>query len=129
LSTTYYYQVSAWDASGNESAPTSAITVTTLASTTVDKPTNLTATVVTSPSLLVRLTWTAPAQYSSFVVQRETVASGSSSQGNFVTIQLSNSSTTFDDTNVTSGNVYIYRVLTNLNNQYSASSDAATAYP
>ena len=129
LSSTYYYRMSARDASGNESAQTSAITVTTLASTTVDKPTNLTATVVTNPSLLVRLSWTAPAQYSSFLIQRETVASGSSGQGNFVTIQLSNSSTTFDDTNVTSGNVYIYRVRTNLNNEFSDPSESVTVVP
>ncbi len=120
LATTYSYRISAIDGHGNESALSSSISLTT---STASPPTNVQAAVITTVTdTLVRVTWTEPAEFTSFRVERQTV--GTSSGSAFSTVELSQTESTFDDTNVESGRSYLYRVLTNLKGVLSEPSEA-----
>jgi large repetitive protein len=124
VNTTYVYRVSAVDASGNESSLSSSVTRTTEATSGVSAPTNV-GVVAAGDGSSVTISWTAPAQFTSFRVQRKQTGSDSSS-GSFTTVASTVTGTTFDDTNVTSGTAYTYRVLTRVDNDFSDPSEEKT---
>ncbi len=119
--TTYRYQISAIDQYGNESARSSIKTVTTT-DLIVVPPTNLRASYNASGPA-VDLNWTAPDEYDSFVVQRAVLAAGTSIQdltdGAYTTLDFAVQIASYSDTNITSGTIYVYRVLTNLSGRIS----------
>ena len=119
--TTYRYQISAIDHEGNESARSSIKTVTTTDNIVVP-PTNLRASYNGSVPE-VNVSWTAPAQYDSFVVQRAVLAAGASSQdltdADYTALAITHQTTSYDDQSITSGTVYVYRVRTNLSGRIS----------
>lgn len=127
FNTTYIYQISAVDSRGNESSRASSVTLTTATQgASVAAPTNLNATYnsnATPPE--VTLTWTPPASFDSFLVQRATLSAGSSSPSAFTTLALSQSGTSYVDTAVQSGVTYVYRVSTNLSGSISDPSEIA----
>jgi len=114
FSTTYLYRVSAVDASGNESSLSSSVSLTTdTESASIAAPTGLTA--VYNGSLsppAVQVTWTPPAEWDSFLIQRAEVVAGSSSQ-TFTTLESAYASTTYNDSAIEGGKTYVYRVSTN----------------
>ena len=121
FNTTYIYQISAVDARGNESSRSSSVTLTTATQgASVAAPTNVSAVYNgnATPSN-VTLTWTPPASFDSFLIQRATLSAGSSSPSAFTTLQLSQSGTSYVDTSIQSGITYVYRVSTNLSGQIS----------
>ena len=127
-STTYIYQISAIDANGNESSRSSTVSLTTsTAGASIASPTNLQASYVgTVTPAEISLTWTAPASFSSFLIQRAQVtAGGSNTNLTYTTLELSHTSTSYTDTNIQSGITYVYRVLTNLSGSISDPSDVA----
>ena len=116
FNTVYIYQIAAIDAKGNESPRSSSVTLTTSTQgASIAAPTNVTATYVgnaTPPQ--VQLSWTPPAQFDSFLIQRATLAAGGSSKNlTFTTLQLAQAGTTYTDTAIQSGTVYVYRISTN----------------
>ena len=120
MGTTYAYRISALDGHGNESALSNSITLTTSSAM---PPTNVRANVVIAGAdTLVRVTWTAPAEFTNFRVERQTV--GTSSGSTFKTVSLAQTETTFDDSAVEPGTSYLYRVLTNLKGVLSEASAA-----
>lgn len=127
FNTTYYYQISAVDSRGNESSRASTVSVTTATQgASIASPTNLSATYVgnaTPPN--VSLSWTAPASFDSFLIQRATLSAGSSTPSAFTTLVLGQSGTTYTDTSIQSGVTYVYRISTNLSGQISDPSDIA----
>jgi len=120
VNTTYVYRVSAVDGAGNESSLSSSVTRTTESTSNVSAPTNLTL-VAAGDGSNVTISWTAPASFTDFRVQRKTI--GSSSSGAFTTIASSVTATSFVDENVNSGTAYTYRVLTRVVNDFSDPSD------
>ena len=110
-SMTYVYQVRAVDASENESEPSNAVSLTTGDRRLLPRPTNVAAVVreLEDEGLAVVVTWRAPAGISSFGVYRQTA--GASSSNRFETVAFRLSSTRYIDTDVVSGNTYIYYVL------------------
>ena len=124
VNTTYIYRVSAVDGSGNESSLSSSVTRTTEATSGVSPPANITV-VAAGDGSQVTISWTAPAQFTSFRVQRKETGSDSSS-GAFSTVASSVTGTSFDDTNVNSGTAYTYRVLTRVDNDFSDPSEEKT---
>ena len=119
--TTYRYQISAIDDEGNESARSPIKTVTTTDNIVVP-PTNLRASYNGSVPE-VNVSWTAPDQYDSFVVQRAVLAAGASSQdltdADYTALAITHQTTSYDDQSITSGTVYVYRVRTNLSGRIS----------
>jgi fibronectin type 3 domain-containing protein len=124
VNTTYIYRVSALDESGNESSLSSSVTRTTESTSGVTAPTNLTL-VAAGDASSVTVSWTAPASFTDFRVQRKQTGSDSSS-GSFTTIASSATGTSFVDTTITSGLAYTYRVLTRLVNDFSDPSEEKT---
>ena len=123
--TMYRYQISAIDHRGNESARSSIRTVTTT-DLIVLPPTNLQASYNESgPS--VDLNWTLPDEFDSFRIQRAVLAPGTSSQGltdgDYTTLDFAVQTDFYSDSNITSGTIYVYRVLTNLSGRISVPSD------
>jgi len=123
--TTYTYRITAADAAGNESAQSSSVSVATSSSATVAAPSSVVAAAETSPQLLVRISWTHPAEFTDFIIQRK-VAGSSSSAGSFTTIATGVTSSPFEDTNVASGTTYLYRVQARLDTDFSDQSNEAT---
>jgi fibronectin type 3 domain-containing protein len=121
FNTTYIYQISAFDANGNESSRSSSVTLTTATQgASVAAPTNLSANYnasATPPD--VTLAWTTPASFDSFLIQRATLSDGSSSPSSFTTLALSQTGTSYVDTSILGGVTYVYRVSTNLSGQIS----------
>ena len=116
--TTYRYQISAIDNDGNESARSPIRTVTTTV-TLVVPPSNLRALAPDDVSVPeISLSWVAPAEYDSFVIQRAVLAPGASDQdltnSNYTNLSITHQTTSYSDTNITSGVTYVYRVRTNL---------------
>lgn len=124
VNTTYVYRVSAIDANGNESSLSSSVTRTTEATSGVSPPTNVSA-VAAGDGSSVTVSWTAPGQFTSFRVQRKQTGSDSSS-GSFTTVASTVTGTSFQDTNVSSGVAYTYRVLTRVDNDFSEPSEEKT---
>jgi fibronectin type 3 domain-containing protein len=124
VNSTYIYRVSAVDAAGNESSLSSSVTRTTESTSDVSPPTNVTV-VAAGDGSMVTISWTAPAQFTSFRVQRKQAGSDSSS-GSFTTVASSISGTSFDDATISSGLAYTYRVLTRVGNDFSGPSDEKT---
>lgn len=124
VNTTYVYRVSAVDAQGNESALSSSVTRTTESTADVSPPTNIQA-VAAGDGSNVTISWTAPAQFTSFRVQRK-VAGSDSNSGTFSTIASSVTGTSFQDTSISSGTAYTYRVLTRLGSDFSEPSEEKT---
>lgn len=121
---TYFYKVSAVDADGNESELSGLLSLMTTSFASVLAPTSITV-VATGDGSMVTVTWTAPAQYASFRVERKQSGSSSSS-GSFATVASSVEATSFNDTNVASGTAYTYRVLTRLDSNLSDPSEEKT---
>jgi fibronectin type 3 domain-containing protein len=123
--TIYRYQISAIDQYGNESARSSIQTVRTT-DLIVAPPSNLRASYNDSGPE-VNLTWTAPQEHDSFTVQRAVLARGASIQdltdGSYKTLDFVRDTTSYSDTNITSGTIYVYRVLTNLSGRVSIPSN------
>ena len=123
--TTYRYQISAIDHHGNESARSSIKMVTTT-DLIVVPPSNLRASYNASGPA-VDLSWTAPQEYDSFVVQRAVLAAGTSIQdltdGDYTTLDFSVQTTSYSDQGISSGTLYVYRVLTNLSGRISIPSN------
>ena len=116
--TIYRYQISAIDNDGNESARSPIRTVTTTL-TLVVPPSNLRASAPDDVSVPeISLSWVAPAEYDSFVIQRAVLAPGASDQdltnSNYTNLSITHQTTSYSDTNITSGVTYVYRVRTNL---------------
>ena len=122
-STSFIYRVSALDASGNESAFSSSVSLTTGSSDEISTPTNVVALSLDDPDLglVVRVTWSAPSGITEFRVQRQTV--GSTSSDSFETVVASQNDTVFNDTNIERGKTYIYRVLSKSGSAFSEASD------
>lgn len=122
-STSFIYRVSAMDASGNESAFSSSVSLTTGSSDEISTPTNVAALSLDDPDLglVVRVTWSAPSGLTEFRVQRQTV--GSTSSDSFETVVASQNDTVFNDTNIERGKTYIYRVLSKSGSAFSEASD------
>lgn len=123
--TTYTYRISAADLSRNESSQSASVSVATSSSGAVDAPSNVVATAEASPVLLVRITWTHPAEFTDFLIQRKVAPVGSSSGGSFVTIATGLTSSPYEDTDVVSGTTYIYRVQTRIDTDFSVQSNEA----
>lgn len=127
FNTTYIYQISAVDSRGNESTRASSVSLTTATQgASIAAPTNLSATYIgnaTPPN--VTLSWTPPATFDSFLIQRATLATGSSTPSAYTTLQLSQSGTSYTDSTIQSGVTYVYRISTNLSGQISDPSDIA----
>lgn len=121
FNTTYIYQISAIDASGNESPRSSSVTLTTSTQgSSIAAPTNLAATYNGNATPInVTLTWTPPASFDSFLIQRATLSAGSSTPSAFTTLALGQTGTSYVDTSIQSGITYVYRVSTNLSGQIS----------
>lgn len=119
---TYIYRVSAVDADGNESALSGAFSRTALG-TGIVVPTNVQAQATTTPD--VTITWSATGTFDSFSVQRKEPGSDSSS-GNFITIATGLTTTSYVDTTVLSGRVYVYRVVAKLGNSFGDNSEETT---
>ena len=123
--TTYRYQISAIDHHGHE-GPRSPIKTVTTTETIVVPPSNLRASYNGSVPE-VNLSWTAPAEYDSFVIQRAVLTAGASSQdltdADYTTLTITHQTTSYDDQSITSGTVYVYRVRTNLSGRISDLSD------
>ena len=121
----YRYQISAVDHRGNESARSSIKMVTTT-DLIVVPPSNLQASYNASGPA-VDLSWTAPDEYDSFVVQRAILNPGTSSQdltdANYTTLDFAVQTTSYSDSNITNGTIYVYRVRTNLSGRISVLSD------
>ncbi len=117
--TTYRYQISAIDHRDNESARSPIRTVTT-ADLIVVPPSNFRASYSGSE---VILSWTAPDEYDSFAVQRAVLAPGASSQDltdeDYTALDGTYQTTSYSDTDITSGVTYVYRVRTNLSGRIS----------
>ena len=116
--TIYRYQISAIDNDGNESARSPIRTVTTTV-TLVVPPSNLRASAPGDVSVPeISLSWVAPAEYDSFVIQRAVLTPGASDQdltdANYTNLSITHQTTSYSDTNITSGVTYVYRVRTNL---------------
>ena len=124
VNTTYVYRVSAVDEAGNESRLSSSVTRTTESTSDVSAPTNIQA-VASGDGSRVTISWTAPSSFTSFRVQRKQTGSDSSS-GIFTTVASSVTGTSFEDTNVSSGVAYTYRVMTRLDSDFSDPSDEKT---
>lgn len=126
FNTAYIYQITAVDARGNESLRSSSVTLTTAtAGAAVASPTNLNVAYVgnvTPPR--VELNWTPPAEFDSFLIQRAVVVAGSSTL-TFTTLQLAQTGTTYNDTDIQSGTTYVYRISTNRSGQISDPSNTA----
>ena len=121
--TIYRYQISAIDNEGNESVRSPIKTVTTTDNIVVP-PTNLRALAPDNVSVPeVNLSWTAPDEYDSFVIQRAVLAPGASDQdltdSNYTNLSITHQTTSYSDTNITSGVTYVYRVRTNLSGRIS----------
>ena len=72
----------------------------------------------------VNVSWTAPDEYDTFVVQRAILAPGASLQDlTYTTLDSAVQTTSYSDTNITSGTFYVYRVLTNLSGRISIPSN------
>ncbi|MDR3711036.1 MAG: fibronectin type III domain-containing protein [Capsulimonadaceae bacterium] len=108
--TTYYYEVTAYDAGGEsvKSNETSAITI-------PAAPINLSA---TGGATSISLTWTASTGASSYNIYRGTSSGG---EVKISTTPATVTSTTYSDTSVTSGDTYFYEV-TAVNNTPAESS-------
>ena len=121
FNTTYIYQISAIDASGNESPRSSSVTLTTATQgASVAAPTNVTATYNSNATpVSVTVTWTPPASFDSFLVQRATLSAGSSTPSAFTTLALGQTGTSYVDTSIQSGITYVYRISTNFSGQIS----------
>ncbi len=119
--TTYRYQISAIDNDDNESTLSPIRTVTTTDNIVVP-PLNLQASYNGSGPEVI-LSWTAPQDYDSFAVQRAVLAPGASSQDltdeDYTALDGTYQTTSYSDTNITSGVTYVYRVRTNLSGRIS----------
>ena len=119
--TTYRYQISAIDHHGHESVRSPSKTVTTTDNIVV-APTNLRASYNGSVPEVI-LSWTAPQEYDSFVVQRAVLVPGASSQDltdtDYTALAITHQTTSYDDQSITSGTIYVYRVRTNLSGRIS----------
>ena len=121
-SSTYSYRMTAVDGHDNESSFSGSVTLTTGSSTTVSAPTNVTAVVLSGPTR-VQVSWTPPAEFSSFRVERQ--VAGTASGDNFTVKVSSQSETTFEDTDVEAAKTYVYRVYTISSGQVSEASKVA----
>ena len=120
--TEYRYRISAIDHRGNESPPSPIKTVTTT-DLIVVPPTNLQAEYNASGPA-VNLTWTVPDEFDSFRIQRAVLAPGALLQDlTYTTLEGAIQTTFYSDTNIQSGTVYVYRVLTNLSGRTSVPSN------
>ncbi len=110
-STTYIYQVRAIDASGNEGEASRSVSLQTGPDSRIARPTNVAAVVRELPGegTVVVVTWTAPRGITRFRVNRQRVSTSSSDR--FETVSYKLRDTKYIDTNVDSGNTYIYRVV------------------
>ena len=119
--TTYRYQITAIDDEGNESARSPIRTVVT-SETLVMSPSNLQVS-YNGDVPEVNLTWRAPAEFDNFVIQRAVLAPGASHQdltdSNYTNLTITQQTTSYSDTNITSGVTYVYRVRTNLSGRIS----------
>jgi hypothetical protein len=123
----YFYQISATDSRGNESARTTTVTITTASQgTSIAAPTNVSATYnAQATPATVTVTWTAPGSFDSFLIQRATLSAGSSTPSSFTTLALGQTTTSYVDSSISSGITYVYRVSTNLSGQISDPSASA----
>ena len=110
-STTYNYQVRAIDANGNESEASRTVSLQTGPDSRIASPTHVAAVVRDLPDegTVVIVTWRAPAGITQFRVNRQRVGARSSNAFEIVSNDLTE--TRYVDTNVESGNTYIYRVV------------------
>ncbi|MBK36753.1 MAG: hypothetical protein CME26_14655 [Gemmatimonadetes bacterium] len=126
MGSTYIYRVSSADAEGNESVLSSAVSRTALGSGIV-VPTNVQAQATATPDVMV--SWTATGNFDSFSVQRKEPGTDSGS-GNFITVANSLTTTSYVDTTVLSGRVYVYRVVARLGSSFGdESAEIAVAVP
>ena len=123
--TIYRYQISAIDDKGNESARSPIRTVTT-AETDVVAPSNLQVSYNGDVPEVI-LTWREPAEFDSFVIQRAVLTPGTPLQdltdANYTNLSSTQQTSTYSDTNITSGVTYVYRVRTNLAGRISSPSN------
>ncbi len=119
---TYIYRVSALDGDSNESDLSSSVSRTALG-TGILVPTNVQAQATATPD--VTLTWSAVGSFDSFSVQRKEPGSDSSS-GTFITVATGLQTTTYVDTTVLSGRVYVYRIVARLGSSFGDSSEEQT---
>ncbi|MCE2440628.1 MAG: hypothetical protein J4F39_14510 [Candidatus Latescibacteria bacterium] len=110
-STMYNYQVRAIDASGNESQASITVSLQTGPDSRIARPTNVAAVVRNLPDegTVVIVTWKAPQGITRFRVSRQRVGDRSSSA--FETVSYKLRDTKYIDSNVESGNTYVYRVV------------------
>jgi fibronectin type 3 domain-containing protein len=120
-STLYYYQVRAYN-DGGPSGYSNVASTTTLATPPPAAPTNLTASAI--PHGRVNLTWTDNAtNETGYFVERSTNASSGFSQ----IATLGANSTSYQDSSLTAGTTYYYRVRDANSGQYSGYSNTASA--
>ena len=123
--TEYRYRISAIDHRGNESPPSPIKTVTTT-DLIVVPPTNLQAEYNASGPA-VGLSWTVPDEFDSFRIQRAVLAAGESSDNledtAYTTLAFTIQNDSYSDSNIQSGTIYVYRVLTNLSGRTSVPSN------
>lgn len=122
-STTYSYQVRAIDANGNESEASRTVSLQTGPDSRIGRPTNVAAVVRSLPDegAVVIVTWRAPPGITRFRVNRQRV--GAYSNNTFETVSYQLSDTKYIDTNVESGNTYIYQVVSVRGDDISSPSD------
>ncbi len=123
-STTYNYHVRAIDASGNESEASSMVSLQTGSGRVVARPTDVSAFVREreDEGLVVVVRWRAPVGISRFGVYRRKASTSSSDR--FETVAFRLQGTTYIDTDVDSGNTYIYRIVSLDGSAFSDPSDS-----
>ena len=118
--TAYTYQIAAVDGNGNESPTSDRVMARTEAG--VVPARGLRA---VYDSDAVTLSWTAPALFDSFIIERAVLSAGSSSQNlSYQTLASDHSSTSYVDSGVTGRTIYVYRVRVNLNGRISDPTEA-----
>ena len=118
--TAYTYQIAAVDGNGNESPRSDRVMARTEAG--VVPARGLRA---VYDSDAVTLSWTAPALFDSFIIERAVLSAGSSSQNlSYQTLASDHSSTSYVDSGVTGRTIYVYRVRVNLNGRISDPTEA-----
>lgn len=105
--TTYYYYVSAY----NELGESERSDIITIATSIIEPPTDLVLTPINNTS--IRLTWTPPTNYDSFIIYRSESEDGTFNQIATVT------TTNYVDDGLTNNTTYYYRVGTVINNEIS----------
>ena len=121
--TAYAYQITAIDGNGNESPRSDRVTARTEAG--VVPPRNLQPK-YDSDAQAVNLSWIAPRVYDSFYVERAVLSAGSASSQNLAyrTLASDHRTTSYVDSDVTSGTTYVYRVSVYFNGRTSEPTEA-----